>query len=146
MELISPGQRAPPYEFFSFYGYQKNRAGISLHPLDSALCQQPSQTQGPSSSLLHRLVLYTRTSSHAPQKGKQAAALFWWQRDNACPSRQGAIVRFLCAFHHLFPAALISLCLGQACVWVGVFKPITQREDVDLLREGGTLVLKSRRE
>lgn len=137
--------KGPALEFLSFYGYQKSRAGISLHHLDSTLCQQLSQTEGPSSSLLYCLVLYTGTSLHAQQKGKQVPALFRWQTDNACPSSKGAIV-LLCALHLPFQAALISPCPGQACVWIGVFKPITQREDVDLLWEGRTPVLKSRRE
>ena len=127
------------------YSYQKNRAGTSLHHMDSTLCQQPSQTEGPGSSLWHHLVLYTGTSSLTPQEGKQVPALFRW-RPITPPSSQGAIVLLLCSLPPSFQAALISLCTGQACVWVGTVKPITQREDVDLLWEGQTRVWRSRRE
>lgn len=113
MELLSSGHRDLPKRVSLIYGYQKNRAGIHLHHVYPTLCQQPSQTEGPSSSFLHYLVLYTGTSSHTKQKEKQVPALFQWQTDNACPSSQGAIVLSLCTFPRPFQAALISLCMGQ---------------------------------
>lgn len=116
VELPSSGHRGLPQRVSLIYGYQKNRAGINLHHLYPTLCQQPSQTEGPSSSLLHYLVLYTGTSSHTQQKEKQVPALFRWQADKACPSSQGAIVLSLCTFPCPFQATLISLCTGQACV------------------------------
>lgn len=135
-ELPSSGHSGLPKRVSFIYGYQKNRAGINLYHLDPTLCQQLSQTERPSSSLLHCLVPYTGTSSHTQQKEKQVQALFRWQADNACLSSQGTIVLSLCTFPCPFQAALISLCTGQACVWVEVVKPITQRKDVDFLWKG----------
>lgn len=66
--------RGPPTVLLSFTAIRKIEAGTSLHHIGSALCQQPSQTEGPAAAFdtTWYCTLGTKACS-LPQKGKTGA-------------------------------------------------------------------------
>lgn len=116
------------------WGYQKNRAESACIARAPPCVNSSHKQRGPTAAF-NTAWYCTLEPARTQQKGKQEPALFRWQPDKP-PLQPGCHCSLALPLPPSLPRSLISLCPGQACVWVGVFKPITQREDVDLLWEG----------